>query len=285
MTLRQALLWGQHFLSCSSNTQTPQLDARILLNCCAKITLQRLIVDSELPISLEIFKAYRQFLKKRAAGYPVAWLVGTKEFMGLDFFIKEGILVPRPDTETLVEVALGMFKQKKSIRVLDVCCGSGCIGISLAVCLGSKDGQGFSACDISDQAVATTKLNAYHHGLGAYQVFNSDLLAHFSNTSWDLIISNPPYLTSKEAQKLIEQENWKEPALALDGGAEDGLDIIRRLIHQASYALNSGGHLILEASPPQGPRIFELLSQTRFCNIQVHQDLSGQERAWIAQKR
>lgn len=290
MTLRQALLRGREILAQSAFPgETPDLDARILLSHASGLSPERLILDAPLPIEEKVFQDYLALLEKRSAGWPVAYLTGTKEFMGLDFAVGEGLLVPRPDTETLVEAALAVLREKREkkdrpLQVLDVCSGTGCVGISLAVHSGSTDGEGFFACDLSPVAVKTTKQNALRHGLTAYQVSESDLLSAWMKkaffSGFDLIVSNPPYLTPQETRLRIENEGWKEPSLALDGGGEDGLALVRLLIGQAAQKLVPGGVFMIEAAPPQGPAILQSLREAGFVGLKVFADLAGLERVW-----
>lgn len=298
MTFRQLLAEGRARLAAASPRDplaTPDLDARVLLCQAAGFTREKLIVESSSLVSDDVCYSYERLLDQRAQGWPVAYLTGTKEFMGLDFSVGEGVLVPRPDTETLVEAALDDLRRRqvlkplsgtlRSCQVIDVCSGSGCVGIALAHHAGSTDGQGFWACDISPSALETTRKNAARHGLTAFQTVESDLLDTFPPApAFDLIVSNPPYLTPEETRHRLESEGWKEPGLALDGGAADGLSLVRRLVAQAWVRLVPGGALMLEAAPSQRASILELMERTGLVQLSVRQDLASLDRVWIGYK-
>lgn len=289
MTLRQALAQGKEKLTQANLPHSnPQLEARVLFCHATGLGWARLITDADQGVPAEQLQTYLDFIDRRADGWPVAYLVGEKEFMGLDFHVEEGILVPRPDTETLVEAALDFLKERDldQPRVLDVCSGSGCVGIALAWHHLGTRGEGFFATDISPLAVKVTLENAHRHGLGAYQGVQSDLASFYleEKIPFDLIVSNPPYLTPGETRFRVEEEHWKEPALALDGGEADGLALVRRLVPQASLLLKPQGALMIEAAPDQNEAIQKLFIQEGFIQVQVKKDLAGLDRVWIGHK-
>lgn len=297
MTFRQLLAEGRRILADSRlSADTPDLDARVLLGHAGALSREKLILEASQTVPPGVEAGYRSLLDRRVAGWPVAYLTGTKEFMGLEFAVGPGVLVPRPDTETLVEAALEFLQKRRGIRetdgrgralrVLDVCSGTGCVGISLAIHGGFPTGEGFWACDISAPALETTRRNAAAHGLTGYQTVPSDLLAAFKSPEpFDLIVSNPPYLTPGETLYRLGTEQWKEPGLALDGGGEDGLDLVRRLVDEAFQLLVPGGALMVEAAPAQDRPIRELLQKAGFAPGAVRQDLAGLDRVWTGYKK
>lgn len=203
-------------------------------------------------------------LSRRLRGEPLQYILGEWEFMGLPFFVGPQALIPRPDTETLCEAALAFLQDKPRARVLDLCCGSGCIGVSL----GKLAGAEVTFADISPKALALAEQNARRNGVfGTF--IESDMFAHIPGT-FDLIACNPPYLTQEEMQKL-QREVTFEPALALFGGA-DGLDLYRRLAADWQDHVAPGGALFMEIGYTQGPAVQNLFPGSRVLKDYGHRD-------------
>jgi release factor glutamine methyltransferase len=212
----------------------------------------------------------------------VAWITGFKEFLGMDFAVKPGLLVPRADTETLVEAALEVLSTGPC-RVVDVCTGTGCVAVGLAAL--APDRHEVWACDLSSLAVETARQNAaslLDRGRSV-TVVASNLMASLTGT-WDLIVSNPPYLTPEETRQRVDGGGWREPALALDGGGSDGLDLIRTLVGEAQSTLNPGGWLLIEAADAQMDAIEGLLLEAGLEKHRFWKDLGGQRRVAGARK-
>jgi release factor glutamine methyltransferase len=264
--------------------ESPELDASLLLSFLLQKDRSWLILNQETECSTSIKEQYVSLLTERIKGQSIAYITGKKEFMGLEFAVSPAVLVPRPDTEILVEQALTWLTIKardtsRLMKVLDLCTGSGCIGISLAYYHPDIE---LALADISEEALTISRTNA-ERLLGsektrAVRFIQSDLLAYFveNQEHFDLIVTNPPYVPSKIIPQLA-QEVQQEPHIALDGG-EDGLDLIRMLITQATLLLEEEGALFLESDPEQIQSIMELLKNNGFHAIESYPDLSGSLR-------
>jgi release factor glutamine methyltransferase len=268
---------------------TPDLDARVLWEHVFGWSRTRLILEADRVV--EPPDSWQKAVLRRCSGEPVAYVTGHKEFWGLDFAVGPGVLVPRPDTETLVEAALESWKAenphegKKLYRVLDVCTGSGCVGVALASVFQKEGREGLwsvEASDLSVVAVETARTNSERLVGGRVEVYQADLTLGLSGP-WDLIVSNPPYLTSEETAERLGPGGWKEPGLALDGGPE-GLDLLRRLVEEAQEKLSPGGWLWIEAAPGQMNELCRIFSSSGLESLRVRCDLSGLKRVLGGQK-
>lgn len=255
------------------NSETPLLDARILLASAMGKEDAALIFNPPTKEELDIFESY---IEKRANGLPVAYILGKKEFMGLSFNLNEDTLIPRPDTECLVEKII----EKNTFsapRILDLCTGSGCIGISLARFISS------STChltDISDGALCMAKENSVLNGVEkSTAVFRLDVLNDSIPDRYDIIVSNPPYIESDVVPDL--EVSKFEPSRALDGGC-DGLDFYRVIVKKAYNALSKGGMLALEIGFDQGESVKKLCSD--FKSVELFKDYGNNDRVIIAIK-
>ena len=217
---------------------------------------------------------FTTYVQQRADEKPLAYILGKCEFMGLEFEVNNNTLIPRPDTEVVVEAALNIIKEKRIKTVLDICTGSGCIAISLAVhCPSPID---ITASDISLEALKTAKKNACKHG-AAIRFECSDLFANLDPSKYDLIVANPPYIPHDEIKSLPCSVKGYEPHRALDGGA-DGLDFFKVIIKK------SIGSLIFEIGYNQAKEVKNILVQHNFRDIQILNDLAGHNRAVVAHK-
>ncbi len=306
MTARDALREGAAALE---GTETPFLDASLLLADALSIDTTRLLAAGPEPVGEGRLERYRAALASRARGVPVAYILGRKEFWGRVFAVDERVLVPRPDTETLVAEALRIgdaiakeiderrrftteARRKAgtclrgeipSLRVHECCTGSGCVAISVAL---ERPEWQVSASDLSEGALEVARANAAalvpEGRPGGSTVFSrSDLLAEVEG-SFDLILANPPYVPSAEARALLEL-GWSEPLMALDGG-EDGLDLVRALAPQAYRSLEPGAALLVEADDAQAAGIAELFRATRLTDIETRFDLGGKARVCSGRK-
>ena len=275
-TVRRILDWTIPHLK-KHGSESPRLDAEILLahaRGCQRIQLYTHFDD---PLTEPQRAAMRDLVKRRSAAEPVAYLVGHREFFGLDFAVTSDVLIPRPDTETLVIEAIEWLKQRSQPRVLDIGTGSGCIAISLAV--NCRQAQ-VTAIDLSAAALAIAQQNAEKHGVtDRIRFLHGDLFAPLAdNEQFDLIASNPPYITSAEMETLQPDVRLHEPHSALDGGP-DGLDVIRRLIAAAPPHLAAGGSLLIEIDGAQADAVTQLLAaNSHYEEIAVLKDLAKQPR-------
>jgi release factor glutamine methyltransferase len=254
--------------------ESPALDASLLLGDILALDRAGLVLAEGRPLSPEEGEGFEEALKRRLAGECVAWIRGRREFWGLDFAVGPEVLVPRPDTETLVEAALGFVDGRGAAAVLDLCTGSGAVAIALKH---ERLGLSVSASDVSARALDTARRNGARL-LGKAGLVDFILSGLFDRIpgSFDLILSNPPYIPSALLEKLAPEVR-REPRIALDGGA-DGLDLIRPIIAGAREHLRPGGLLLLEADPGQMPAIADLLAQGGYGDIGCFPDLSGQNR-------
>jgi release factor glutamine methyltransferase len=279
-TVRRVLDWTIGYLK-EHGSESARLDAEVLLAHARNCKRIQLYTDYDAVLPDDVRARMRGLVKRRAAAEPVAYLVGHREFFSLDFEVTRDVLIPRPDTETLVVEALELLKPVANSRILEIGTGSGCIAVSLAV---NRREARVVATDTSPAALAVASRNAERHGVEDRIEFRSgDLFAPLRDREqFDLIVSNPPYVSTAEIDRLAADVREHEPRSALDGGA-DGLDVIRRIVTDAAPFLAAGGWVVLECSPEQVPAVRELFGQTGYAEVRVRQDLAGRGRAVCAQ--
>ena len=266
---------------------TPLLDAQVLLCHVLQVDRFYLYAHPERVLMPEEERRYFELIQKRAEGMPVQYLVLNQEFMGLDFYVEEGVLIPRADTEILVEAVIQYFQERKRIFapvIADLGSGSGAIAVSLA----SRISRAFLyAVDISEKALQISKANAERHGVSDRMRFlRGDLFeplkAEGLEGKLDALVSNPPYIPRGEIDNLQKEVALYEPRLALDGG-EDGLDFYRRIIADAPLFLKEGGLLALEVGYDQAQPVNQMLKEKGcFQKIEIKKDLSGIDRVVTA---
>ena len=272
MTVRSLLKQGYDALFLAE-VDTPLLDALILLAHAMGSTKERLMASLPDAVSAEAEETFRGLLDRRAGGIPVSYIVRLKEFYGLDFYVDERVLVPRPDTEVLVEKVLRVVRGDPRLRrIHDACTGSGCVAVALKSTVPALE---VSASDISAPALEVAAANARAILGNVLPAFHSDLLDAVPGPL-DIIASNPPYLRDEEVAGM-RRMGWPEPELALAGGT-DGTAVAERLIRAAPARLVPGGWLILEAAPPQFTKLYALMDQAGFHSIDVEKDLAGRDR-------
>lgn len=277
-TLRQVFQRGSMVLGEAGVPDSSQ-DAWILLEEVFHIEKSYYFLHQDDKIETDTQKAYEDMIQKRAKRIPVQYLTGKAWFMGYEFLVNSKVLIPRFDTEVLVEEA------KKHVmpgcRLLDVCTGSGCILLSLLAEEDEKIDKG-TGVDISAEALQVAEANRERMGLKA-DFRKSDL---FSNVEgmYDLIVSNPPYIATEELNSLMPEVRDHEPVLALDG-KEDGLYFYRKIIEQAADHLASGGWLCFEIGYDQGEALKEMMTQAGYGQVQVKKDLAGLDRVVKGQKK
>lgn len=219
---------------------------------------------------------YFNLIAQRAKRRPMQHILGETEFMGYTFVVKENVLIPRMDTEVIVDETLKLVNNKDS--VLDLCCGSGVIGISLVKCAAeNKKTLKLTSSDFSDDAIALAKENAQLNDV-KLEICKGDLFEPLKRKKFNIIVSNPPYIKSDVIPTLDVEVREYDPIEALDGG-EDGLDFYRRIVAEAADHLKKKGYLIFEIGHDQGMAVAELLKESGdFENIEIAQDLTGRER-------
>ena len=270
-------------LSLNKSIETPRLDAEVLL--CDVLGCERifLVINKDKNLSQSEYEQFSSYILRRAQNEPVSYIIGKREFMSLEFNVQKGILVPRPDTEILVEKIIDIYKNR-SAKILDLCTGSGAIAVSLAYYL--KDST-VIAVDKYDICVKTATENAKKHGVSnRVHVIKADVLGDFSLVEQiDCIVSNPPYIKSQVLTTLPSDVKDYEPDYALDGGS-DGLIFYRKIAEYASKKLNSCGLLAFEIGFDQGESVSKIIEETgNFVNIEVSKDLAGLDRVITAEKR
>ncbi len=248
-------------------------DAALLLSHITGQNPMNLRLDSWSQVSFEDESKLRALCEKRKARTPLQYLTGVQSFLGRDFHVDERVLIPRPETELLAERAITILRANRGTAALDLCCGSGCIGISLALACPDAD---VHAADLSVDALAVTKLNAERLG-ARLTLHRGDLLdAVPVRPLYDLIVSNPPYIPSAECLEL-QEEVRREPIMALDGGA-DGLDIYRRIAQEAPARLAPGGTLLMEVGAGQARDVMALCQAAGLIPVAIHEDYQHIER-------
>ena len=281
MTVQEAQTQGVQRLA-AAGLDTPALDASLLLAETLGFGRERLILAYPKPIHNGAWHHFEELLRRRLDGESVAYILGRKEFWGLEFTVSPAVLVPRPDTETLVEAALSFLASRPPSptpqTLLDLCTGSGAVAIALKHEAAKLE---VWASDVSPEALEIARHNAArllgtgHGAPSPIRLIQSDLFDQIPRR-FSLITANPPYVKSAEIAGLPAEVKG-EPRLALDGGA-DGLDLIRRIIAGAPVHLYAGGALLLEAEPRQMGLIQAELEKHGFLGIQLYKDLSGGER-------
>jgi release factor glutamine methyltransferase len=271
-TIMKVLGWTQGRFA-ERGLSTPRLDAEVLLAHVLGRDRVGLYTHFDQPLAGEELARFRELIKRRLGGESVAYLVGHREFRSLDLAVDARVLVPRPDTETLVEAALALLPppRAEAPRVVDVGTGSGAIAIAIAV---ARPDVTVEAVDRSPDAAEVARANAARHA-PAVVVHVGDLLGPVEGPI-DLVVSNPPYIPSGEIAGL-PAEVQREPRLALDGGA-DGLEVVRRLVAQAVPRLVVGGALAIEIGQGQAGATAALFAASGLVEIARHRDLGGVER-------
>ncbi len=284
MTLFELTAEGEKALK-AAGVPEPENDARLLLYEAFHLDMVHFLMNRLQPLNLsaeetqEKIKAYREMLSRRSRRIPLQQILGSQEFMGLTFFVNEHVLIPRQDTETLVELVLEEHRSPDR-RLLDVCTGSGCIAVSLAVKGGYRS---VTAVDVSEQALGVAQKNwealEPENSGQKLEFFQGDLFSALppETETFDIITSNPPYIPSEVIRGLEPEVRDHEPLLALDG-AEDGLLFYRRIAEEAGDWLKEGGSIYLEIGHDQGTAVKGLLEQAGFQHVQVRKDLPGNDR-------
>lgn len=269
MTYREAVEFGTKCLT-DAGVPDAALDAWYLLQMVCKIERSYYYVHGEEDITQDAQKEYEIAVQKRAEHIPLQYIIGEQEFMGLRFKVNSNVLIPRQDTETLVEQVLKIVKP--GMKVLDLCTGSGCVLISVLKNAPELTGMG---SDISKTALLVAKENAKLHEVDAEWV-RSDLFDNITET-FDVIMANPPYIPTGEILSLMPEVRDFEPENALDGGA-DGLDFYRKIAGQVKDYLNPGGYVYMEIGYDQGEAVSELMRNAGFTEVEVIKDLALNDR-------
>ncbi len=279
MTLKAALDYGKKVLV-EAKIEEANLDAWLLLEYVTRINRASYFGNQDLPMDPQEWSLYEKLIEERSQRIPLQHITGVQEFMGFVFQVNEHVLIPRQDTEALVETALDYIPKdltrradgKQKLRVLDMCTGSGCILISLLKMRDTIEGTGV---DISKDALDVAKANQELNEVECTFIL-SDLFEEIEG-SYDIIVSNPPYICTKVIEELEEEVKLHDPMLALDG-REDGLYFYRRIIEEAQSYLKKDGMLLFEIGHDQGNSVSELMIANGFKEVRIKKDLAGLDR-------
>jgi release factor glutamine methyltransferase len=274
-SIRRLLQWATDDFQ-RRGFESPRLESELLLGLALGKSRIELITQSEhVPSDTELAQ-FRELLRRRRLHEPTAYLIGQREFYGLDMQVDRRVLIPRPDTETLVEVALQRSQHLYAHgHALDLCTGSGCVALAFAH---RRSGWSVTGSDISQEALQVAERNALRLGkiLGMTWV-QSDLFESLPQQKFDLITANPPYIPSAEVLQLHPTIREFEPQMALDGG-EDGLKFTRPIVERAPAWLQPGGALAVEIGCDQGPVVEALFREVGFCDTLIHKDYGARHR-------
>lgn len=277
-TIWQAMKWAEASLEASGRPDC-HVDAKLLMLYVLKCSETMLLLDRQKIIDQDKLETYKRYVGIRQTGVPLQHITGVQEFMGLEFKVNEHVLIPRQDTETLIEQLLEKLRGKGALKGIDIGTGTGCIGISLATYL---SGLEMTLVDISKDALEVAAYNIKAHQLEArINTLESNLLEQYKGEKVDFIVSNPPYIAKKDMEELMIEVKEYEPHLALtDHG--DGLYFYREISKIAKDYLKPNGLLAYEIGYDQGDAVKEILQAEGYSEIELYQDLAGQDRVIIA---
>ncbi|MEE1009122.1 MAG: peptide chain release factor N(5)-glutamine methyltransferase [Agathobacter sp.] len=274
MTYREAIDLGEKILK-EAGVVDAKNDAWLLLTMVCKIDRTYYFVHMDEEIDTESMLEFKSVLKKRSERIPLQYITGEQEFMGLNFKVNSNVLVPRQDTECLVEEALKYIRP--GMKVLDMCTGSGCIIVSIMKNVANVEGYG---ADISKQALLVAKENALNNHVPV-TFERSDLFENITG-KYDVIVSNPPYIRTNEIQGLMPEVSLFEPVEALDG-KEDGLFFYRKMVKESKNYLNPNGIILFEIGCDQGADVSNMLIYAGYRNVRVIKDLARNDRVVIGE--
>ncbi len=253
------------------------LDSEILLSKVLNKSREKILTNLDQKIDKRKISVFKDYLLRRSNNEPIAYILEEKEFWSKNFKVNKNTLIPRPETELLVDMVLKIYKEKK-ISILDIGTGSGCIIVSLLSVLKKSNGVGI---DISKDAIKTAKKNALKHKLFKRLKFLNKSFENIFDKKFDLIVSNPPYIARKEIKNLSEDIKRYEPRMALDGG-NDGLDLIKKVIYKSKYILKINGMLALEIGNEQIKKVSKILIDNNFRISHVIKDYKNNVRCVLA---
>ena len=276
MTIKQLLNKGMIMLK-SNQIESPKIKARLLLQYVLDLKREQIIIYDNKEVTVTQEKVYMQNIEKIIKGIPLQHITNSQEFMKMNFFVNSDVLIPRPDTETLVEEVIKLGKEKRNPSILDLCTGSGAIAVSIAKYLPNAK---VYASDISPKALEVAKINARNNEVqDKIEFINSDLFEKIEG-KFDIIVSNPPYIRT-EVIKTLDEEVQKEPMLALDGG-KDGLDFYRKIVEEAYSHLKYDSYLCFEIGYDQKEEVTEIVENAKvYTDTYCKKDLYGNNRTIV----
>ena len=277
MTIRETIRKGMIMLK-NSNVTEPNIKARLIMQYVLNKPREYLLVYDKEILMLRREVNYFKAIKKLCQGIPIQHITHRQEFMKMTFYVDENVLIPRQDTEILVEEVIKIAKKINAKKILDLCTGSGAIAISLAKYIENSE---ITAVDISSKALNIAKINSKNNNVENQITFiKSDLYKNLPKEKYDIIVSNPPYI-KKEIIKKLDKEVQKEPKLALDGGY-DGLDFYRKIVSKADEYLKFHGYLCLEIGYDQKEEVEEIISkQEKYIDTYCKKDLCDNDRVIV----
>ena len=278
MVLEKAVKQASKILK-NHNIHSHELDAQLILSDIMKVKRESLITNNEVVISEKIMEKYDIAVRRRIKREPIAYITGKKEFWSIDFLVNHGTLIPRPETELLIYKLVNFFKNKR-INILDIGTGSGCILLSILKEINFSRGIGI---DISSKAIQMAEANSKYLQLLYRSKFKVIDLDKFNIGKYDLIVSNPPYIPSRDIKNLSKDITNFEPLIALDGGI-DGLDLIKKVIYKSNHLLKRGGLLALEVGYKGYKRISNILRYNGYRELSKECDYNRNVRCIISTK-
>ncbi|MBO5397736.1 MAG: peptide chain release factor N(5)-glutamine methyltransferase [Clostridia bacterium] len=274
MNIKDLLIFGTKYLK-DNNIDEANLKCKILLASILKVSKEYLIIHDLEELAENIVTEFKNKIEDIKNGKPIQYITNKQEFMGLNFYVNENVLIPQPDTEILVEEVISKMKQNISLTILDLCTGSGAIAISIAK---NIDKLMVSASDISDKALEIAKKNAEANNVQVNFIL-SDMFENI-NAKYDCIVSNPPYIEDSII-KTLPKEVQNEPYIALAGG-EDGLKFYRIIAENAKKFLNDNGFVAVEIGYNQKDKVIQIFENEGYKNIYSKKDFGGNDRIVIA---
>ena len=276
-TINQAINQATQILK-SNNIDEPNIKAKILMEHSLNKNRQYIVTASDQKLTQKQTEKYYQLIEELSKNIPLEHIIYKKEFMGISFYVDENVLIPRPDTEILVEEVIKIAKQTNAKKILDLCTGSGAIVVSLAKFLPNCE---FVATDISKKALEIAEKNAISNNVeNRVKFIQSDVFGNLKGHKFDIIVSNPPYIETAVIKSLDENVK-KEPHIALDGG-EDGLDFYRRIYNEGYTFLNSNGFIYVEIGYNQKFNVTEIIQSTsNYKEVQCIKDLANNDRVIV----
>lgn len=273
-TVRSLLTWAREWLA-NKGVESPRLDAELLLASALRCDRVRLYIDVDKPLTPEELARFKPLVQRRAAREPVAYILGMKEFYGRSFEVCPGVFIPRPETELLVQLALEAVPRGAPVRVLDLCAGSGAVGVSVAA---ERPEAQVELVELSPPAAEMARRNAHKHAPGRAAVLEGDLYGPLPpGQRYQVILANPPYIPLPHRATLAPDILEHEPHLALFGG-EDGLAVVRPVIAGLRERLLPGGLFGTEIDPPQSGPVAEMCKAAGLTSVRVVRDLAGLDR-------
>lgn len=264
----------------AAGVESPILETQLILAHVLNSTRLHITTNIHGTISEQQAKTFEELLARRISREPLAYILGKKDFYGLEIIVRPGVMVPRPETEVLVEECIKRLRKPDPI-IADIGTGTGAIAIALAVAI---PGSTIYATDISPVAIETARCNVKKYSLeNRVRIFQGNLLEPLSGLVFDTVVSNPPYIPTEDIDALQPEIKLHEPRLALDGGP-DGLDCYRELIPASLEILKNGGFLAVEVGIEQANRVAELFRSAGYTTVQIAKDLSGIERVVVGTK-